>query len=276
MSAPAVIAIEWPRKYPLAGIGVSAVEMPEALDVVFRAARQRSPSIVGHLAVNNLIHAIALPEFGRVINAFNLVTTDGQPIRLSLNFLRHTALRTRVTAREMMLAICARAEHEALAVYLYGDEALTQESLRRKLLQRFPRLRIVGGEASLFRPLTGAESDGLVDRLNASGAHFVFVALGCPLQEQFAFDHRNRVDAVQLCVGAAFKMLAGERSVAPQWMQALCLEWLYRCLQDPRRLFWRYARTNTIFLSMAAAAVAARGAKKVAAVWARLRYGGTA
>jgi N-acetylglucosaminyldiphosphoundecaprenol N-acetyl-beta-D-mannosaminyltransferase len=202
---------------------------------------------VEHLAVHNLVLAVRDARFMSLLNQFELVTADGQGIRLALSIVSNVHLMDRVTARDLMVEICKRAAQTGLGIYLYGDEAGTIQRLRERLLCRFPNLRILGSEASVFRALSVTEDSELVDHINASGAAFVFVALGCPLQEHFVFEHRSKIRAVQLCVGSAFKIFAGDRVIAPAWMQRAGLEWVHRLCQDPKRLFVRYLWTNTFF-----------------------------
>ena len=109
-------------------------------------------------------------------------------------------------------------------------------------------MKIAGAESPPFRPLTAAEDDALVERINGSGARIVLVGLGCPKQDHFAYEHRDRLEAVQLCVGAVFDFYAGHKSVAPEWMQRYGLEWLHRLASEPRRLWRRYLTTNSIYL----------------------------
>jgi N-acetylglucosaminyldiphosphoundecaprenol N-acetyl-beta-D-mannosaminyltransferase len=116
------------------------------------------------------------------------------------------------------------------------------------LIQKFPRLRIAGAEAPPFRRLTPEEDEAMVQRINASGAGLVFIGLGCPKQDHFAADHMDHIQAVQVCVGAAFDFHAGNKRTAPAWMQRRGLEWLFRLFQEPRRLWKRYLVTNTLFL----------------------------
>jgi N-acetylglucosaminyldiphosphoundecaprenol N-acetyl-beta-D-mannosaminyltransferase len=112
----------------------------------------------------------------------------------------------------------------------------------------FPGLIIVGAEAPPFRALTPEEDEQMVERINASGAGLLFIGLGCPKQDHFAADHAGRIQAVQLCVGAAFDFHAGNKRTAPAWMQRRGLEWMFRLCQEPRRLWKRYLVTNTLFL----------------------------
>jgi N-acetylglucosaminyldiphosphoundecaprenol N-acetyl-beta-D-mannosaminyltransferase len=240
-------SILWPRKKYLFGVGVNTEGYAELLEKLFEAADQRVPAIVEHLAVHNLILARRNADILRMLNAFDLVTMDGQGVRFAMRTLQGMRTKERVTARELMLAVCRRAEVTGHGIYLYGDEPATLRCLQARLLEWFPKLTIVGGEPSVFRPLSELEDAALVTRVNDSGAAFVFVALGCPLQERFVFERRKKIRAIQLCVGSAFKFLAGERNIAPHWMQEIGLEWLHRLIQDPRRLAVRYATTNTAF-----------------------------
>ncbi|HBP89333.1 MAG TPA: glycosyltransferase, partial [Nitrospiraceae bacterium] len=106
----------------------------------------------------------------------------------------------------------------------------------------------VGAEAPPFRPLTPEEDQSTVARMNESGAGLIFLGLGCPKQEHFAFDHRGKIQGVQLCVGAAFDFHAGVKKMAPQWMQQNSLEWVFRLWCEPKRLWQRYLVTNSKFL----------------------------
>ncbi len=149
-----------------------------------------------------------------------------------------------------MTKLLAQAESRGLAVYFYGDEPNTVQSLASNFGRTYPALRIAGAEPSVFRPLTSKELDDLSQRVNASGARLLFVALGCPLQEWFIHENRSRFKAVQLCVGSAFKYHAGERIVAPKWMQDAGIEWMFRVALEPRRLWRRFFLINQRFVWM--------------------------
>jgi N-acetylglucosaminyldiphosphoundecaprenol N-acetyl-beta-D-mannosaminyltransferase len=239
--------ISWPKKEFLFGLGINTDDYDKVVETLFEAANRHVPAIVEHLAVNNLIMAIRNAEFFRTLTHFDLVTMDGQGVRLAIRALKGARSKDRVTARELMLAVCQKAETTGHGIYLYGDEPRTLRRLQIALLKQFPALNIVGSEPSVFRPLTEQEDAALVARVNNSGAAFLFVALGCPLQERFAFEHKDKILPIQLCVGSAFKFLAGDRRIAPRWMQKNGFEWLHRMAQDPQRLAIRYLTTNTVF-----------------------------
>lgn len=245
---PSQAAPTWPTKYSILGVPISGTDYSRAVDCLISAAQLRKPALATALAVHGLVEAARDKEMAKRIAAFDLVTPDGQPVRHALNAIHKAGLPDRVYGPALTLMLCERAAKLGIKVYLYGSTKETVERLKSSLERRYPGLDIVGAEPSLFRPLAEQESKALAHRINMSGAGIVFVGLGCPRQENFAFEHRHLIDAALVCVGAAFDFHAGVKRQAPAWMQKLSLEWLFRLLQEPRRLFRRYAVTNTYFL----------------------------
>lgn len=244
---PALEPVAWPQKRPLFGVTVSATDYEQAARAVMAAAQRGEGGTVTHLAVHALVMAARDPSYRAKVNTFEIVAPDGQPVRWALNRFEGTELPDRVYGPEFMLRLCRRAADAGVPVYLYGSTPKVVRALEARLLDRFPALRVVGCEPSLFRALTPAEDEALVRRVNDSGAGLLFLGLGCPLQEKFAYDHRRAVRAVQLCVGAAFDFHAGNKRMAPSWMQRRGLEWLFRLTQEPSRLWRRYLVTNATF-----------------------------
>ena len=241
--------LQCPPKFDLFGIGISQVDYQQATDILIRAAQKGHSMIVDHMPVHGLIEATSDPALKQKINQFDIVAPDGQPVRLALNRIHQTNLSDRVYGPELMLQLCRQAEQEEIGVYLYGSEPAVLKKLNQNLIRQFPSLRIVGSEAPPFRPLTPEEDQAAVTRINQSGAGLIFLGLGCPKQEHFAFDHRKKIQGVLLCVGAAFDFHAGTKKIAPKWMQQNSLEWLFRLWCEPKRLWKRYVVTNSIFLS---------------------------
>jgi N-acetylglucosaminyldiphosphoundecaprenol N-acetyl-beta-D-mannosaminyltransferase len=122
------------------------------------------------------------------------------------------------------------------------------ERTRLYLQKNFPQLPIAGLYSPPFRPLSSLEEEQIIDTINRSGAKFVFVALGCPKQEKWMASMKGRVQACMIGIGGALPVLVGMQKRAPRWMQKTGLEWFYRMVQEPGRLFKRYAVTNTLFL----------------------------
>ena len=240
-------AMNWPPKRLLFGVTVSATDYEGAGRAVMAAARRREGGVVTHMAVHALVTAARDASFRMKVNTFDVVAPDGQPVRWALNRFEGAALEDRVYGPELMARLCRRAAETGVGVYLYGSSPEVVAALEANLLDRFPALRVVGREPSLFRPLTPEEDEAFVRRVNDSGAGLLFLGLGCPLQETFAYEHRYRIKAVQLCVGAAFDFHAGNKRMAPGWMQRRGLEWLFRLTQEPGRLWRRYLVTNATF-----------------------------
>jgi exopolysaccharide biosynthesis WecB/TagA/CpsF family protein len=252
-------ADRWPRKLPVLGVGISATAYDEAVAAIMAAAQSGAGGIVTALPVHGVITAARDADLRKKIDSFELVAPDGQPVRWALNLLHHARLADRVYGPELMLRLCRRASEEGAGIYLYGSHPHVIEQLRENLLRRFPSLRVVGCESPPFRALTPEEDRDTVARINATGARLVFVGLGCPLQDEFAFAHRDAIRAVQVCVGAAFDFHSGNKRMAPAWMQRNGLEWLFRLGEEPGRLWRRYLVTNAIFLARLSAELFSRG-----------------
>lgn len=246
---PETPAVAWPRKVPVFGVNVSITTYEEATEAIIAAAQARRSAVVSCHAVHALITASDDPQLRHQVNTFEMITPDGQPVRWALNRLYGAGLTERVYGPELTLRVCHRAAEEGIPIYLYGGTEHVLELLRTNLIARFPGLRIVGAESPPFRPLTAQEDRDVVRRVRDSGARLVFIGLGAPKQDVFAYEHREEFEAVQLCVGAAFDFHAGIKPMAPAWMQRHGLEWLYRLVQEPKRLWRRYLATNASFLA---------------------------
>jgi N-acetylglucosaminyldiphosphoundecaprenol N-acetyl-beta-D-mannosaminyltransferase len=248
-------ATPWPRKFNLFGVPVSAVTCEQACDAILIAAQRREPAVVSAFSVHALIEAVTTSELAKKASQFAMIIPDGQPVRWALNWLHGARLKRNVRGSELMWRLCQRAEDEGVSIYLYGSTSETLAAIKANLLKAFPTIEIVGAEAPPFRPLSPEEDAELIHRVNASGAGLMFIGLGCPKQDYFAAEHADKIQAVQLCVGAAFDFHAGTKATAPEWMQRRGLEWAFRLYQEPRRLWKRYLVTNSIFLVKLTAAL---------------------
>ena len=247
IATPIPTEVTWPPRYNLFGVQVSATDYDQAVEVILAAAQQRQSAVVSLHAAHAVVSASQNPALRAKVNDFELVGPDGQPVRWALNWLYGAGLRERVYGPELTLRLCREAAEQDVSIYLYGSSPEVIDALSRNLVTRYPGLVIAGAESPPFRTLSPEEDEAMVDRINSSGAGLVFIGLGCPKQDHFAADHRDRIRAVQVCVGAAFDFHAGVKKSAPGWMQRRGLEWLFRVCQEPRRLWKRYLVTNTQF-----------------------------
>ena len=139
-------------------------------------------------------------------------------------------------------------EEQGYRHFFYGSKQSTLDALQKELQKRYPKLNIVGMYSPPFRPLTEEEDAREVAMINEAHPDFIWVGLGAPKQENWMAAHKNRVNGLMLGVGAGFDFHAGKVKRAPKWMQELCLEWLFRLMQDPKRLLPRYFDTNMSFI----------------------------
>lgn len=235
-------------KKNISGILIDAVDYETAVSRTITAARFGMPFAVSALAVHGTMTGADDPEHRFRLNSFNLLVPDGQPVRWALNLLHHADLSDRVYGPNLTLLLLSAAEQNQLPVYFYGTTAPVLGKLRSELSLRFPKLKVARMEASRFRTLTQEECSELVGRITASGARMLFVGLGCPRQEVFAFELRSSLSIPIVAVGAAFPFIAGTLPQAPSWMQERGLEWFFRLIQEPKRLWRRYLFTNTLFV----------------------------
>lgn len=227
---------------------MTTANMRQTVTSVLDNARQRQPACVTSLAVHGVVTAARNFAYRTKVETFDILAPDGQPIRWWMNFRHCVEIRERVAGTDLMAALCHECSRQKVGIYLYGSTRAINYRLRERLLLQHPDLIVSGFEPSLFRPLSAAEDRALVSRINNSGAGVVFLGLGCPLQEEFAYAHRHSILPVQVCVGAAFNFLAGDKTRAPLWMRLSGLEWLHRLMAEPRRMLKRYAHTNTLFV----------------------------
>jgi N-acetylglucosaminyldiphosphoundecaprenol N-acetyl-beta-D-mannosaminyltransferase len=236
----------------LLGVRIDAVDYEGALARILAAARGGRSLAVSALAVHGVMTGVLDREQRFRINHLDLVTPDGQPVRWALNRLYGTRLPDQVHGAVLTARLLPHLEAEKLAVYWYGSTAETLEKLQAELRRRHPGMVVAGMEPSRFGTATPAELDAIAARITACGAQICFVGLGCPRQETFVAAMRDRLQMPALAVGAAFTYLSGELREPPAWMRRNGLEWLWRLVLEPRRLWRRYLLLNPAYLTLVA------------------------
>lgn len=187
------------------------------------------------------------PAFAQVVNAADMATADGMPIVKSLGLL-HKVVQERVAGNDLLPSLFAEAERRGLGVFLYGGADATLQLMRERAAREYPKLRIAGTWSPPFGPLESMDLEAEARRINDSGANIVMVSLGCPKQERWMAAMKGKVQGVMLGLGGAFLLYAGIDGRAPRWMRNASLEWLYRLVLEPRRLWKRYLVTNSLFV----------------------------
>lgn len=202
--------------------------------------------------VHTLMEAYDSPEFAKIINNADLVTPDGMPLVWMMR-LKGQKDQQRVYGPTLMLHVLEAAARENIPVGFYGGKPEVLETLVSKMQARYAGLNVAYSCSPPFGELSRDEDAEIIRKINLSGTRILFVGLGCPKQEIWMAEHRGKVNAVMLGVGAAFDFHAGVKPQAPVWMQRLGLEWLFRLLTEPRRLWKRYLYHNPRFVILAIA-----------------------
>ena len=236
----------------LSGIPFTAQTQERAVDAMLAAARARRRMRAHFCNVHTFVESQSDPRLRQVYQTADMVTMDGMPIVWLARWRRYQDVE-RVSGPDLMLAVCDRGRDQRLKHYMLGGRSGVPEELRDRLARLYPGLEVVGVESPPFRPLTAAEDEAMVERINASGADVLWVGLGAPKQEFWAAEHAARLSAALILpVGAAFDFHSGRVRRAPPWMQHAGLEWLFRLAMEPRRLIGRYVSTNTRFIAIVA------------------------
>ncbi|MBV8501406.1 MAG: WecB/TagA/CpsF family glycosyltransferase [Paucibacter sp.] len=235
-------------RHSLFGVRVDVGSMGGACEQILAAAGEHRGGLVCVANVDMLTRARNTPKLMAVMQGALAVTADGMPLVWAQRRLLGLAAAERVRGPCLVLELCEKAQRLELPVYFYGGMPDEIAPLRAALLARFPHLRIAGIESPPLLPAEPGMDEATVDAINASGAALLFVGLGCPKQEYWMAAQQPRLLPVSLGVGLAFALIAGTKSQAPAWMRNNGLEWLYRLVQEPGRLWKRYLVGNSRFL----------------------------
>jgi len=213
------------------------------------AITSKASSYVCVANVHMLVEAHKDPAFAKIVNNADMVTPDGMPLCIGLQ-LMHGTQQDRVCGMDLLPDLLTEASDKRIPVYFYGGTDEMLDKTKGYLLQNHPSLIVAGMHSPPFLPLavSGYEREQEAKRINASGARLIFVILGCPKQEKWMAAMKGKVNGCMIGIGGALPVLIGLQKRAPDWMQKYSLEWLYRLIQEPKRLFKRYFITNSTFL----------------------------
>ncbi len=232
------------------GLPIAAVDYDAAVARVIAAGKRNTTYAVSALAVHGVMTGVLDEAHGYRLSQFEMLVPDGQPVRWALRWLHGLSLPDRVYGPNLMLRTCEAAANEQLPIFLFGSTQQTLDLLSANLKEMFPDLIIAGFHPSQFRQLSEPEKHNVVEQIRNSGAQICFCGLGCPRQEVWAFEYRKALSMPILAVGAAFDFHAGTLAQAPPWLQRNGLEWAFRFLKEPSRLWRRYVYLNPLYLSL--------------------------
>lgn len=227
------------------GTNIAVTNMSETIAFLENEIEKLRGSYICVSNVHTTVMAYENEEYRKVQNTAAVALPDGKP--LSSYSRKHGFPEAeRVTGPDLMGEMFAR--DNGLRHYFYGGSPETIAVLEKKLKEKYPHLQIAGMVSPPYRELTKEEDEADIAAMNEAKADIIWIGLGAPKQEKWMYRHKGKVNGVMIGVGAGFDYHAGTIKRAPMWMQKASLEWLYRLLQDPKRLFGRYMKTNFKYL----------------------------
>ncbi len=229
------------------GVDIAAIDMEWLLEYLKSNISALSGDYMCVSNVHTTVTAYEDEEYCKVQNGGIMAIPDGGPLS-SVGQRRGFKNMKRITGPSLMGEIFKISVLKGYRHYFYGSTDETLEKLYSVLIENYPGIQISGMYSPPFRPVTGEEDKVIVERINETNPDFVWVGLGAPKQEKWMAVHQGRINGLMIGVGAGFDYYAGNIERAPGWMQKNNLEWVYRLLQDPKRLFGRYWHTNTKFI----------------------------
>lgn len=228
------------RSFRVLGVRVHAVQIPDIIRIVDHWIRQRSSTqYVAVTGMHGVSESRQDPHFGEILEAAGLVIPDGMPLVWLGRLAGHDEMKRRTPGSEVMEQFC-RETGAKYRHFFYGGAPGVAEQLARVEHERYG-IQIAGTYCPPYRPLTQDEEAEVQSLIRNAAPDVLWVGLSTPKQEKWMYAHRNTIEVpVMFGVGAAFDMNTGRLKRAPQWMQDAGLEWLFRLLTEPRRLWRRY------------------------------------
>ena len=245
---------EFPKKHTL-GIVLTTVSFQQALDKILERATKKEKGYFCFANAHMTVEAKKDADFTAVVNHAIAVFPDGMPLVWAMESL-HGIKQDRIAGMDVFPALLKEAARQHLPVYFYGATSTVLKKIEDRAKALFPNLIIAGAFSPPFSNFTDEAQEQAIHNINYSGARLVFVALGCPKQEKWMAKYASKLHVPLLGVGGAFPVFAQQQQRAPIWMRKSGMEWLFRFLQEPQRLWKRYLFTNSYFLLLYVRALA--------------------
>lgn len=234
------------KKLNLLSLSVTTGSYKDITGGILELAQRRISSYTCLVNVHMLVEAHLDRNFAGIVNNADVVTADEKPITWGLRLLHHYN-KDKIAGADLLPSLLEGAVERQVPVFFLGGTERMLERTRIYAAEKCPDLKIAGTFSPPFRSLTDEEIESIVEMINASGAGLVLVAMGCPKQEKWMASMKGQINACMVGIGGALPVMIGQKR-APIWIQNVGLEWMYRLMQEPRRLFKRYAVVNAIFI----------------------------
>lgn len=229
------------------GVHINVINMQETISYIENNIRDLGGNYICISNVHTTVMSYEDKYYRNIQNTAAMALPDGAPLSV-VSRLRGYKEAERVTGPDLMKELFKVSEKKDYKHYFYGSTQETLDVLREKLSIKYPKLNVIGMYSPPFRKLAEDEDNKIIDMINESSPDFIWVGLGAPKQEIWMYEHKDKINGMMIGVGAGFDYHAEKISRAPIWMQKYSLEWLYRLMQEPRRLLRRYLNTNIKFI----------------------------
>jgi len=230
-----------PYKFPILGVGVNPINITDAINIIQCWITNRDQQYVCVTPAHSVMDGYRNPDLKKIFNGSGLTTPDGMAIVWLLRLQGFHQVR-RVYGPDLMQAVCEHSLETGWRHYFYGGAPGVADQLSERLHNNYPGLKVVGTYTPPFRELTEEEDQLIITTINEANPDILWVGIGSPKQELWMSKHMSKVNVpVLIGVGAAFDFLSGKKKQAPLWIQRTGFEWLFRLIQEPKRLWQRYA-----------------------------------
>lgn len=235
------------RRINILNVNISAINMEDCIKYIVENFNQTKGTYICAANVHTTVYAKENKEYRDIQNNSFLTLPDGKPLSIIGKRKGFTSM-DRVTGPDFLEKILEVSVQHNWTHFFYGNTYENLQQMINYINDHYPNINIVGYEPSIFRKLNIEEENELIKRINEKNPDFVWVGLGAPIQEELCSRLSKKTKSLWIGVGGAFNVIAGIIPRAPQWMQKYCLEWLFRFLKEPKRLFKRYIITNAKFI----------------------------
>lgn len=235
------------EKLKIISLSVHRISFNECLGQVIEFAIKKSAAYVCFANVHMVIEAYNDKNILNQVDNANLVLPDGKPLAIACKML-YGKKQERISGMDFTPLLLEKANENKVSIFIYGSTENVIAAFKEKISKNYPAIRFAGAISPPFRSLTDGELMMDIEKINSSGANIVLVSLGCPKEGKWMSKTSGKINSVLIGIGGALPVVAGVQKRAPRWMQNLALEWLYRLMQQPGRLFKRYLYTNSYFL----------------------------
>lgn len=235
------------KRFHIFSLEIAHLTFEQSLQLVLERVHAKKSSFICFANVHMVVEAYRDPSFREQLKKADFILADGKPVADACSRI-YGIRQERISGMDFLPGILETANENNLSVFVYGSTKEVIEKAEQRIKNEFSGVKLAGSLSPPLITQTELEATNDLEQIRLSGAQLILVSLGCPKQEMWMARHSEKINGVMLGIGGALPVFAGIRKRAPRWMQDRSLEWFFRLLQQPGRLFKRYAFTNSYFI----------------------------